>query len=440
MENTLDPQVVNLAKAIRQSESGGDFKAKGKSGEHGAYQFTEDTWNGEAPKYGIKVPLKEATPEQQNAVAYNRIKKWKDSGKDVTSIASMWNAGEAEPTAYTGKFGATTKTHKAGDSSIGVNKFGAKYDVPAYAKSVAEAYLKLKNGEQVGADPNNPSSTASEENKNVVPPTASTYTTSPHSPERLAQYQEEQKGYDKASKDANSLGSIIGQTASGTVKGFGDALSFGGASQLGEQLGTGLAKTTNQVRGLFGGQDNSKYMEDMSFGKTVGGLGKTLAGIGLAAAPELKGFFSGAKAASQIENPAFIKLLNNSDKIGFSDLLNKGLGINEATGLSNIEKFKLLDIGSQADLIEEALSTAKASTKSILTKIAEELAPKLAEAQKYSGGLKSLAEEYPNLMKVGGLLKSGTKTLLKKGIGTVATLGAGAEGLHLYNQYKEYMK
>ncbi len=68
----LDEGAVNLARAIRQSESGGDFTAKGKSGEYGAYQFKDSTWNAEAPKYGIKVPLEQATPEQQNAVAYNQ--------------------------------------------------------------------------------------------------------------------------------------------------------------------------------------------------------------------------------------------------------------------------------------------------------------------------------------------------------------------------------
>lgn len=165
MQDQLDPTVVNLAKAIRQTESGGNFNAKGKSGEHGGYQFTPDTWNATAPKYGINVPIEQATPEQQNAVAYNKIKSWKDSGHDVTQIASMWNAGEAEPTAYTGKFGTTTSTHDAGDPSTGVNKFGAKYDVPAYAKSVANAYLTLKNGGQVQADASNPSSTANPQNQ-----------------------------------------------------------------------------------------------------------------------------------------------------------------------------------------------------------------------------------------------------------------------------------
>lgn len=147
----LDPTVVNLAKAIRQTETGGDFNASGASGEHGGYQFTEPTWQRYASRYGINTPLKQATPEQQNAVAYNKIKEWKDKGFDVTQIASMWNAGDAEPNAYSGKF-------SDGSPSIGQNKFKVKYDVPKYAESVAKAYTTLKGGGQVSQDPNNPSS------------------------------------------------------------------------------------------------------------------------------------------------------------------------------------------------------------------------------------------------------------------------------------------
>lgn len=138
--NQLDIQVVNLAKAIRKVESGGSFDAKGKSGEIGAYQFMPTTWAGEAPKYGINVPIEQATPAQQNAVAYNRIKEWKDKGYNVTQIASMWNASEGEPNAYKGTFGMSTSTHAMGDLSKGTN-----FDVPGYAAKVAIEYKKLKS-------------------------------------------------------------------------------------------------------------------------------------------------------------------------------------------------------------------------------------------------------------------------------------------------------
>lgn len=154
MDNqTLDQQAIDLAKAIRQSESSGDFNAKGASGETGAYQFTPETWKSYASKYGINVPIEQATPQQQNAVAYNKIKEWKDKGYNVGQIASMWNAGEGEPDAYTGKF-------SNGASSKGVNKAGVKFNVPDYVASVAKAYQTLKTGGQVSTDVNNPSSIA----------------------------------------------------------------------------------------------------------------------------------------------------------------------------------------------------------------------------------------------------------------------------------------
>lgn len=142
----LDQDAVNLAKAIRQTESGGNFAAKGKSGEYGAYQFTTPTWDKTAKRYGITSSLDKATPEQQNEVAYKQIKEWKDAGYNPGQIASLWNSGKPDAyldTEYKGK-----------------NKYGVTYDVPAYAKSVATAYQQIKAGGNPQADPQNPSSTA----------------------------------------------------------------------------------------------------------------------------------------------------------------------------------------------------------------------------------------------------------------------------------------
>ena len=130
--DTLDPQAVNLAKAIRQTESGGNFSAKGKSREYGAYQFLPETWNAYSKEAGIDVPLEKATPQQQNEVAYKKIKKWKDQGLNVGQIASSWNAGPGKPNAYL-------------ENHVGTNEKGVNYDTPAYAKSVAEAYQQLKS-------------------------------------------------------------------------------------------------------------------------------------------------------------------------------------------------------------------------------------------------------------------------------------------------------
>lgn len=128
----LDQQALALTKAIRQHESGGDFTIKGKSGESGAYQFTAPTWKSYAKEI-LGDENAEMTPQNQNKVAYTKVKQWKDSGKNVGQIASMWNAGEGRPNAYK-------------ENYSGTNKYGVHYDTPAYAKAVAEYYQQFKQG------------------------------------------------------------------------------------------------------------------------------------------------------------------------------------------------------------------------------------------------------------------------------------------------------
>lgn len=131
----IDPRAVNMAKAIRQHESGGDYSVQGKSGEYGAYQFTEPTWNSYSKQYGINTPLTQATRQQQNEVAVKKINEWITSGKakNVGEVASMWNAGENAPQAYL-------------QNNVGTNKYGVKFNTPEYAKKVAGYYQQIKNG------------------------------------------------------------------------------------------------------------------------------------------------------------------------------------------------------------------------------------------------------------------------------------------------------
>jgi uncharacterized protein YoxC len=139
MDTQLDPQLVNLAKSLRQVESGGNFQAKGKSGEYGAYQFMPDTWNNASSKFGVNTPLEKATPDQQNEVAYKQLEEWKQQHPDwnIGNFASAWNAGPGAPNAYMEKHSGT-------------NSQGVSYDTPGYAKQVAETYQQIKqqNGDQ----------------------------------------------------------------------------------------------------------------------------------------------------------------------------------------------------------------------------------------------------------------------------------------------------
>lgn len=132
--NSLDPTIVNLAQSIRQQESGGNFQDVGDSGtSKGAYQWQPETWSAESKQYlGADAPASplDATPEQQNQVAYDKLSDLKKQHPDwnIANMASAWNAGEGNPNAYQD----TNQTHG---------------NTPAYAKAVASNYQALKSGQ-----------------------------------------------------------------------------------------------------------------------------------------------------------------------------------------------------------------------------------------------------------------------------------------------------
>ncbi len=146
----LDQKALNLAKAIRRTETGNQanpYTTKGPSGEFGAYQFTSSTYKNLAKQY-LGNPNASPTVENQNKIAYSEIKRLKDSGHTPAEIASYWNSGN-------------TKSYKTGLK--GVNKFGVKYDVPAYVAKVSKIYKSFSNNQNVNAP-------------NMSTPTGSVYT------------------------------------------------------------------------------------------------------------------------------------------------------------------------------------------------------------------------------------------------------------------------
>jgi hypothetical protein len=108
-----------IANAIKEVESGGDYNAKGGSGENGAYQFMPATWSQWAKQWlgNANAPM---TKENQDLVAERQIQSWIDKGYNPRQIALMWNGG-------------TPKEKK------GVNSFGVAYDSGAYADKVLGA-------------------------------------------------------------------------------------------------------------------------------------------------------------------------------------------------------------------------------------------------------------------------------------------------------------
>lgn len=333
MENQIDEQAVNMAKAIRQSESGGDFNAKGKSGEHGGYQYTPDTWNAEAPKYGINVPIEQATPEQQNAVTYNRIKNWKDKGFDVTQIASMWNAGEGEPNAYTGTFGSDTSTHKKGDASKGVNKFGAAYDVPSYVTSVAKAYQQIKGGGQAQQDQNNPSS-------------AQNFQFQSQKNEQQPEQQDKNTGFLGTNPNDSLYGKILDNSITRGLQKGADALTFGGVTALSNETGKALNYGYQQAKDIVTGSDLSDYSEVPDPLKAFIGAGKTLAGVGLLAA-------SGGTAEAMAPKSVF----SNPENVKIIESILPGFGKAKMTATEIYDGLKSANLGGhQGNVIKKALA------------------------------------------------------------------------------------
>lgn len=134
-----DPDVVAAAKSFMQVESGGDFNAKGKSGESGVAQWTPDTWKAQA-KSILGDENAQMTPENQKAVLYVSLKKDKDAGLSLGQSAAKWNSGSPD----------------GWENKVGTNKYGVAYNVPQYVKKITDTYRQIKGQSQSSSGGFNP--------------------------------------------------------------------------------------------------------------------------------------------------------------------------------------------------------------------------------------------------------------------------------------------
>lgn len=253
MENTtLDPDIVRLAQATRNIESGGNPTAVGKNGEYGYYQYLPQTWNTQAKAAGINVPLKDATPEQQNEVWYKWAAAKKAQGNNIGQIASMQNAGEGKPNAYL-------------EGNSGTNSSGVQYDTAVYAKRVATEYQKLKaaSGGSVTTPPApdaiEPINLGQQNNTQI---TSNSPTLGQNLSNRL--------------QDATTgLNSLIGGEANTGQSRFSGALQIAGAAAggLGDVVNKGLELIpgVKQVEGLLG-QGAGKLLQTPIGQKVAGAI------------------------------------------------------------------------------------------------------------------------------------------------------------------------
>lgn len=120
---TVNGSANKIAAAIKHVESGGNYGAKGESGEGGAYQFMPESWKAWAGQYLGNSNAKQ-TPQNQDMVAQARIGDLLSKGYNAHQIALIWNGGQPIV-------------------KKGVNKYGVAYDSGAYANKVIGALKNL---------------------------------------------------------------------------------------------------------------------------------------------------------------------------------------------------------------------------------------------------------------------------------------------------------
>ena len=158
--------------------------------------------------------------ENQDKVAYMKVKEWGEQGLKPAQIASMWNSGKAN-----------------WEGNVGVNKMGVQFDTPSYVKKVGEIYDSYTKGGQGPTDTTTPS---------TAPDTTQVTSQEPTTPK---------KSGGLLSQFATGIGSSI----LGTAKGVGDLLGLK-PTAFGERLLTssqnldqGTAKDIGKIAG-YGGQ------------------------------------------------------------------------------------------------------------------------------------------------------------------------------------------
>jgi len=136
----LDPKVVKVMSAIKKIESGGDYNAVGdldKGVSRGAYQFNRDNFKSWAGEHGLDP--NDFSPANQNKVAYARIKKLKDEGRQPEEIAAIWNGARKTPegtyTYIDPKYGEKFRAALGASASAQSSGLGGNYAPPPEVKS-----------------------------------------------------------------------------------------------------------------------------------------------------------------------------------------------------------------------------------------------------------------------------------------------------------------
>lgn len=387
----IDQTALNLSRAIRKAE-GGDYE--NMNGDNntsaGAYQFN----NGKLPLKKGDIPANfkswaqelnldpnDFSQENQDHVAYAKIKKDLDGGLTQSQIAAKWNSGLTH--GWENHKGTTT-----------INGKTISYDTPGYVDKVKAEYERLSNGGSVdgGNDGNSQKGVTFDDLINN---------------QRTQQVQ--QPTQEPGIMENLSKGNIGGAL----MKGINDITSpFAGVAAIPVQAGV------KAYNGLTGSNIPDPFSKE---GGNTSGLGVTpltiqdkgsdllKAGSTAATVASAGGLMGALKGASFLEGPAIEGALT---KAGYP-----------SNTISSILKS---NPSAKLDAFTEALNDAPASARGVIQKAIEQIQPL---ADKEAGLLPSTLKK---------MATTGGKVALKvaKGLGKFGLQAAGlGEAAHLYNKY-----
>lgn len=140
---TPNKNIMNLVDAISGKESNYGKNTKSKlseqEGSYGVLQYTPARFNEDAAKYLPKAKLDINSDRDQKILKYFEIENLINKGYSLDEIVAGHNMGMGNV--------------KNWQTKVGVNKYGNKYDVPAYVAEVKQNYQNLV---RQGADPTKP--------------------------------------------------------------------------------------------------------------------------------------------------------------------------------------------------------------------------------------------------------------------------------------------
>lgn len=409
----FDPSIAGFTKVLKQLE-GGDYQNRtGDAGSSaGAYQWNHQPngksitlqagelpsrWKNMAGQF-LKDPNAPMTKENQDFVAYQQIKAYKDAGRTPEEIDALWNGAKKDET--TGKY-----VHISADRKTKYEKA-----VAALRGGISNTNVQSANvigGYDLSGYDTGENNNTTKEMTTVTPDENLKAGANPTTAEKIT----------------NTLGTVAGVKNIGQSAGYSLYSATGGAKDVKKQTQDLINQQTlilDKIKEAKAqGKDTSSLMKALQYnredlaklgantdnlltgGKTKGGILLDAAQLALMAiAPNLKGLLKGGTA---LNSPYLTKALAYSP-----------------------EAFSKADAIRKVEMLEKSLKYAKGNSTmtTILKKAIEELQPAVNKLLKIStktpgvkGGLLKQALLTTGLVGAGSLVMNKGKQMLQKATG-----------------------